>query len=369
MSKLCMLYNFAPKYREAIFRAIDNRWDTDWYFGSNFTDIKGLDYEILSNYTELPNVSLFSHWYWQKGAVSLAWNKDYETYFLLGDPHCLSNWILAAYIRLFYGKKKHLYYWTHGWYGKEKRLTRIVKKFYFKMADGIFLYGEYARGLMTKMGFDASKLFVIHNSLDYDKQKAIRGTIAENGIYKNHFGNDNPTLIFIGRLTKVKKLEMLIEAVAKLNESDRPVNVILVGDGTEFEKLQFLSKKLAVESQCWFYGACYDENKNAELIYNADLCVAPGNVGLTAMHSMAFGTPVISHDDFRWQMPEFEAIKPRLTGNFFKKDDLNSLVMAIENWISNHPDREAVRKSCYNEIDNYWTPEYQMSILEKYLTL
>lgn len=58
---------------------------------------------------------------------------------------------------------------------------------------------------------------------------------------------------------------------------------------------------------------------NAELIYNADLCVAPGNIGLTAMHAMMFGCPCISHNDFSWQMPEFEAIVPYKTGNFLKE--------------------------------------------------
>lgn len=41
-----------------------------------------------------------------------------------------------------------------------------------------------------------------------------------------------------------------------------------------------------VDKNVWFYGSCYDEQTNAELIYNADMCVAPGNVGLTAIHAM-----------------------------------------------------------------------------------
>ena len=56
-------------------------------------------------------------------------------------------------------------------------------------------------------------------------------------------------------------------------------------------------------------GECYSEETNAKLIYNADLCVAPGNIGLTAIHVMMFGCPAITHNDFKWQMPEFEAIK------------------------------------------------------------
>ena len=363
--KLCVLYNFAPRYREAIFKAIDDRWDADWYFGSNSTDIKGLDLSVLKRSVVLTNKSLKGHWYWQKGATSLL-KKTYSTYFLLGDPYCVSSWIMALRIK-FFSKHKKLYFWTHGWYGKEGRMTKIIKKMFFKLATGVFLYGNYAKELMIQEGFPESKLFVIHNSLDYYNQKRIRERISGNGIYRAHFENDNPTLIFIGRLTKVKRLDLLIEAVASLNKSEVACNVVFVGDGTERANLKQLARQMGIEKHCWFYGACYDEKQNAELIYNADLCVAPGNVGLTAMHAMVFGTPVISHDDFKWQMPEFEAIKPGRTGDFFKKDSLPSLTDTIQTWLWTHKDRAIVRKACYDEIDNYWTPDYQMSVFEQHL--
>ena len=41
--KLCLIYNTAPRYREAIFRAIDEEYDCDWYFGHTKTDIKEMD--------------------------------------------------------------------------------------------------------------------------------------------------------------------------------------------------------------------------------------------------------------------------------------------------------------------------------------
>ena len=115
----------------------------------------------------------------------------------------------------------------------------------------------------------------------------------------------------------------------------------------------------------WFYGACYDEAANAELIYNADLCVAPGNVGLTAMHSMVFGCPVLTHNDFPLQMPEFEAICENETGSFFKRNDIESLADAISDWFGyNGSRRETIRRNCFKEIDTQWTPNHQMNILK-----
>ncbi|MCM1140878.1 MAG: glycosyltransferase [Muribaculum sp.] len=364
MRRLCMLYNFAPKYREGIFRAIDDRWDTEWFFGTNSTDIKGLDLSVLRKTEVLENKRVLGHWYWQKGALTLL-RKPFSTYFLLGDPYCLSSWVMA--LSLYFSRKKKLYFWSHGWYGKEGLLTKLIKKSFFRLAYGVFLYGNYARDLMMKEGMDGKQLFVIHNSLNYSRQLAIRNGLRASDIYTGHFGNDRPVLIFIGRLTKVKRLDMLLDATKWLKERGKQLNLVLVGDGDNAEALKAQTRELRLEDSCWFYGACYDEAVNAELIYNADLCVAPGNVGLTAMHAMVFGTPVISHSDFKWQMPEFEAIHPGTTGDFFERDNVDSLAASIDGWLSSHKDREKVRKACYDEIDSSWTPEFQMQVLEENL--
>lgn len=365
---LCILLNIAPSYREGIYKEIDKSWKTEWYFGDNKTDIHGMDTSILSQVTLLQNSNVYGNWYWQKGALELAKSKKYSVYVITGEPYCLSTWILALCLRVFYPKKR-FYFWTHGWYGKETKSVAFVKKIFFKLAHGIFLYGNYAKKLMTSEGFNSEKLFVIHNSLNYKKQVQIRQSIKPSDIYHNHFGNRNPVIIFIGRLTSVKKLDLLIEAVKLLNQEKVQVNIVLVGEGEEHTKLTELVHQNRLDNRVWFYGACYDEKKNAELLYNADICVAPGNVGLTAIHSMTFGTPVISHNDFKWQMPEFEAIRPGQTGDFFEKDDIQSLKRVISNWLNIHQNRNEVRNKCFKEIDLHWTPEFQMNVLKKNLDL
>lgn len=365
---LCLVYNFAPKYREGIFKLIDKEYTCHWYFGENKTDIKGLELSMLKKVQCLKtNTVIRQPLYWQKGVVGLLRKKEFETFFILGELHCLSTWMFLLWKKLFY-REKRIYFWTHGWYGKETRIKAFLKKIFFKSVDGVFLYGNHARELMIKEGFDAEKLFVIHNSLAYDKQLEIRRRLSATSVYRAHFGNDNPNLIFIGRLTAVKRLDLLIEALAMLKEQGKMFNLTLIGDGTERQSLQQLAKVKEVESQVWFYGACYDERTNAELIYNADLCVSPGNVGLTAMHVMMFGTPVVTHNNFSHQMPEFESIHSGITGGFFVQNDVDSLVDCILKWFETHKGkRDEVRKACYKEIDTQWTPEFQMSVIRKNL--
>lgn len=360
--KLCIVYNFAAHYRQSIFKLIDDTFDCTWLFGKANQDIRKMDYSIFKASITEVDTRRFAGLTFQKKVLGLL--RKHDIFLMLGDSRCVSTWLFLLFSK--FTPRKKVYLWSHGIYGKESKMEMLFKKFIFKLADGVFLYNNYARELMLKKGFKADKLFVIYNSLDYDQQLKIRHRIRPSDIYKEHYENDYPNLIFIGRLTKIKKLEILLEAVSVLKKRGVFFNVTFVGDGSERKTLERKAEELGIDGSIWFYGACYDEMANAELIYNADLCVAPGNVGLTAIHSMVFGTPVMTHNEFKWQMPEFEAIVPSRTGDFFEYGSIISLVEKIEEWFGgNGIFRDQIREECYKEIDDHWTPQYQIEVLKK----
>lgn len=364
--KLCCIFNVASHYRREIYEKIDATFDCAWTFGEKpvgVADIKALPPETFRHFLGYAkNRRIFGNWYWQSGVLKHLWG-GFDTYLVLGEPFCLSTWALCALAKLMPGKR--VFFWTHGWYGRENFVKRVMKKIFFRLGNGVFLYGNYARELMIREGFSPKKLWTIHNSLAYDEQRKLRERLSPSGIFREHFGNDAKTLVFIGRLTAVKRLDMILEAMAILRERGTAVNLAFVGDGVARASLEAKARELALEKNVWFYGACYDEAENAELIFNADLCVAPGNIGLTAIHALTFGCPCITHNDFKNQMPEFEAISPGKTGAFFERGNVKALATAIENWFSAARSREEIRRDCYAEIDSAWTPEFQIEILKK----
>ncbi len=367
MKKLCVVYNFAQHYREPIFRLIDREWDCEWWFGRNTTDIKGMPREALRHVTYVDNRRLFGPATWQQGVGRLIRRCDLDAFLMLGEPMCLSSWWILLQRRLFY-RRKRVYLWTHGWYGREGFAKKWIKRAYFGMADHVFTYGEYARGRAIAQGFDGGKITPIHNSLDHERQTRLRATLKPSDTYRARFGNDYPVIIFIGRLTRSKRLDMAVDALKRLDERGRRFNLTLIGDGEARRELQARVEESRLADRVWFYGACYDDTLNARLIFDADLCLSPGNVGLTAMHAMVFGTPVITHNDFRYQNPEFEAIRPGQTGDFFTRGSIDSMVDTIDRWFSGDGyDRETVREACYNEIDTQWTPEYQINVLREHM--
>jgi glycosyltransferase involved in cell wall biosynthesis len=344
---------------------MEDELDCDFYFG-NIDDghLKKIDFALFRkkiSQLQTQNVIKFN---WIKGSVGLVLH-PYHVYVLTGDILCLSNWLVLIFAR-FGGKKTFL--WTHGWYGDEKIGKRILKKIFLGLSSGVFLYGDYAKNLMVNTGIAEKKLHPIYNSLDYDKQLFVRNNLKKTNIYSEYFKNTYPVLIFSGRLTKVKKIELLIEVQTILLRENFILNVVLIGDGGE---LHFLKEKISnfhTEQYFWFYGACYDEDIIGNFYYNADICISPGNVGLTAIHSMMYGCPVITHADFTQQMPEFEVIEKGMTGDFFEYNDVESLANTIKNWIRRFPQKsEDVMNECYRKIDEKYNPHYQIKIFKDIL--
>lgn len=365
MREICIIYNFAQHYRKNIFSIMDKELNCDFVFGDRMSDVRKLDYKILSNFKkEVKNITFgCKPLYYQLGVLPLLTDK-YSKYLLLGELHCVSTWLFLFFAKF---SKKRVFLWSHGWYGRESRSKRILKKMFFSMADGIFLYGNYAKELMQSEGFDGKKLHVIYNSLDYEQQVILRDGLVNSRIYSDRFNNRYRNLVFVGRLTSIKKLNLLLEALRILKLDKNYFNLTLIGSGEEERELMMITKEYGLEQNVWFYGSCYDEAILSILLYNADMCVSPGNVGLTAIHSMTYGTPVITHNNFPYQMPEFEAIEDGVTGVFFNYDDPESLAESITRWFNISPKRELIHQKCFEVIDRKYNPYFQIEVFKSLL--
>lgn len=361
--KLCVINNIAPHYRRGIYKLMEEELDCDFYFGDHVeSNIKTLSQNDLKNYKRTLRNLFFSHFYWQKGSVSLLF-KPYKYYILEGEPYCLSSWVILLLAKLL---NKKTMPWSHGWYGREGAVKRFIKRRYFHLFSALMIYSEYAIGLMEKEGFKKEKMYCIANSLDSDAEKEIRQQLHQTDVYTSHFHNDYPTIIYCGRIQKSKKLEMIVDAVKQMGQKGIHVNAVFVGKDVEGVKLDDYAAQQGAAEQVWMYGPCYDDHILGELFYNANVCVSPGNVGLTAIHSLTFGCPVISHNNFPYQGPEFESIRPGITGDFFEQGNSQSLQAAVEAWTTKTPqEREHTRQEAFNEVDRKWNIHYQIEIIKK----
>lgn len=365
--KTCFIMNFGPHYRFPIYSAIGNTFNVEMFFGDHLREnIKSMDYNRLPSFGGVLHNFFIGPFYWQCGAVSKIYRRSYSQFVMVGDVYCLSTWVILLLTCLMPSKKTCL--WTHGLYGSENLFQHIVKLLFYKLSDKLLVYNDFSISNMIKAGIKGDKMMCIANSLDSETEKTIRERMGDTTLYTYHFNNDNPVIIYCGRIQKRKRLDVLVEALLFLNEERIHSNIVIVGKDDDGVNLEEQVREKGVESQVWFYGPCYDDEKLAELFYNANVCVSPGNVGLTAIHSLTFGCPVVTHNDFTMQMPEFEAIQDGVTGSFFEMNNIQSLVQALKPWlIKGKKDREQVRQAAFAEIDRKWNVDHQISVLSQIL--
>lgn len=364
--RVCCIFNIAPTYRRAIFTLLDNDDDIDVDFLVGEHSVGGI--AVMNSHTLSGFRGYLRNIYkpggklvWQRRAIRKAFDRRYDAYILTGNPGIRSNWIISVLARIM-GRKVIL--WTHGLYGNESHGELRRNMLYMRLANRLLVYGERAARLLVAQGFDADRIDVIYNSLEYDCHIELRSKIGDNSFIRNYFGNRLPVMSFVGRLSSEKRIDMAIEALTRLD-----INLILVGDGARRDELERQAEMLGVQDRVWFYGECYDEQMIAAILYHSALCLSPGNVGLTAIHALSFGTPVVTHDDAAAQMPESEAIIPDVTGSLFARDDMPQMIRAIEMWIDQNPtQREATRQSCYRIIDTKYNPHRQIEIIREALT-
>lgn len=357
--KLCCIFNYAPLYRKSIFTKIDEEYDAQFYFGDMVSDIAKMDYGDFKKYPKtVRDRKVLGKMLWRRDICLLPF-KAYDSFLIIGDMS-LSYFFFMILCRL-WGKK--VYAWGHGDKAFKGRSRHYVKWFY-KHCDGFFTYGEGGKARLVELGIPEDKLHVIYNSLN-NGVDPIAQAVYNSTIVNEHFNNGLPTVVFVGRLTKVKRLDWIIDAQDHHFKKGIKYNVLIIGDGKEADSLRELAASKHLDDHIWFYGECYDDEKLSVLLYNSDLCVSPGNVGLTALHSMIYGTPVISHSDFETQMPEYEVIMPGKTGDLYDKDDFNDFCLCIERWLSSGYDRDSVRQNCYNVINDKYNSDYQIRLLKQ----
>lgn len=363
--KVLNIYNIPALYRKSIYQLIDKEYNCLFLFGDDHSSVAKFDISILKR-AKFIHSSFILGIKIQIGLFIYAF-ANYDRYIMTAETNNISQWMLLALLKFF--PKKKSYIWTHGLYGYESKKQLFVRKIYYALTDGVLVYGNRSKQLIIEKRLcQHDRIYVVHNSLDYETQLSIRNHLKRNSLYQDHFNNGNPTIIFIGRLTPVKKLGLLLDAVSLLRNQGRLFNLVLVGDGSERRSLEQQASSLNLDSSVWFYGECYDEQETATLLFNADICVSPGNVGLTSIHSMMYGTPVISHGNFDWQMPEYEAIEPGVTGDFFEYGCADSLAETLLSWFEAHTShRELIRSACYKIIDSEWTPSFQIDVIKSLL--
>jgi len=144
---------------------------------------------------------------------------------------------------------------------------------------------------------EEGRIRVIHNGLDLDEFSPL----PSRGLLRDKLGipREAPLVLFLGRLHRIKGIDFLLEAFARLREEVKDVILVIAGpDEGELAHLQALANRLQVAQEVRFAGPLYNEDKLAAYV-DADVVASPGAYeifGLVPFEALQCGTPVVVGD-------------------------------------------------------------------------
>ncbi len=196
---------------------------------------------------------------------------------------------LAAIVALPKAKRVHTYHGhlLHGYFNPRKvRLIILFEKILGFFTDKIIAIGNVVKNDLLNAGIGNKQKFeVIYPGLQdlvlHPKSEARRILGLD---------NSKTYLVFVGRLTQIKRPDRLIELARYLQQNNPEAHLLIAGAGELLEKLQSESESLPITFLGW--------RNDIELILSASnialLCSDNEGIPLTLIQASQAGLPIVS---------------------------------------------------------------------------
>jgi Glycosyltransferase len=222
---------------------------------------------------------------------------------------------------------------------------------FYGQLDTVFVNSEEYRRSWISRGFAPEKLKILPRGLDTTLFTPER----RNPAFWKKFGESNGAirLLYVGRISKEKDLDVLAQAYRQLREEGLPIQLYLVGDGPY---LQALNSTLLPDAVFTGY---LRGNDLATAYASADLFVFPSTTdtfGNVVIEAQASGIPVIVSDTGG---PK-ELVDPNVNGIVTKSHSVEDLARAIRELVTDPGRREQMaRQARQAVVDRSWPSAFR----------
>lgn len=300
---------------------------------------------------------------WQLNLLKNILIKKPDAIILFGvNPLLLSS--LFSFIFLKYFTNVKVYWWGHGTLGHQGKFGKNFRLFFYKHSDGIILYDSRQKAKLDALLPTVPK-FVVGNALNDEDYGFNIHKFAHKRKEALSKKGKKIRLIFAGRITKRKKLDILIKTVHYLkNDLKKNVSVKIIGDGPEIDKLRSMTQRKKLNKEVIFLGALYGQEAHHHFI-DSDLFILPDALGLSILHANSFGLPLITSDAMANHGPELEYIREGINGGFYKHEDHISLAQEIIHWNAKIEKEGLTLIDKLLELSKFHTPQQMVQKFEK----
>ena len=172
----------------------------------------------------------------------------------------------------------------------------------------------------------------------------------------------NDEFCFIGSLNARKRLDILFRTMSILKSKGYSYKLQIIGDGPEESSLRSLARALDIESNIVWHGRLERDSQIASVIEKSRFSVSVGQAGLSVLHSMAYGTPVLTMESAISGGETFNIINGL---NGFKCRNENELIYRMEEMLQGkHDDMYAITYKYYksNASQENWLNVFENAL-------
>ena len=218
--------------------------------------------------------------------------------------------------------------WVGEWIKNKGFVTglfgEIWERFSIKLNwDMVISVSNFTKERLLERKIKCKNIKVIPNGIDFDKIEQVKISHSDEvGKIKR--------ICVVGRLTPMKRVDIIINAFSKLIKETPRLELNIVGSGPELENLKKIVNNLNLSEKIIFHGFIEKYEDVIKIMKSSDFYVSASELegfGITVLEAMACNLPVILSDikPFR-EISENKAI-------FF--EDVNQLYKAL-NFIMAH---------------------------------
>lgn len=235
--------------------------------------------------------------------------------------------------------------WGHGYSKQFSYLKHQTRNFLGRLARACVTYSDLTRARLIEEGLEASKTFCAPNALDgapIQQQRTYwqQHPDALERLQKGFGITPGKVVLFVSRLEPDKRVSLLLQATQRVAPKVANLQVLIVGGGSELPGLKKQCQRLGISDRILFLGPIYDEHVLGGLFASATAFVYPVAVGLSILHALNYGVPVITSDNPECHNPEFDALTPGRNSLLYRHDEVEDLAEQIERLVCN-PDLHA----------------------------
>ncbi|MBW2351033.1 MAG: glycosyltransferase, partial [Deltaproteobacteria bacterium] len=230
-------------------------------------------------------------------------------------------------------------------------IDRTLKTFLMQNCHRILIYNKYNRDELIQWGIDPDKIIILNNTInEIPHQQALDNVTAEAiAIVEQKTRESSHSLMLIGRLTPMKRIDLLLEMSKKLAAVYSDLRVFIIGDGSERSSLEADAQAMGLADNVFLLGAIHDPVSLAPYMKLTDFFVLPGAVGLSLVHSMVCGVPFVTLQNSP-HGPEVAYLRNNYNG--YAAANMDDMV----NWLIDcfeHPEKIVTMKNnCLTMIKN-----------------